>query len=195
MKTNKENSEEFYPANQEEWRKWLEENHSRKNSVWLIFRKEGTGNPNLSWSQAVDEAICFGWIDNVKKTIDDEFYKQYFCPRKANSIWSKINKNKVALLTQQGLMKEEGVKSVEIAKENGSWSILDEVDALQIPDDLLAELEARDGAKACFEQFSKSIKKGILYWVISAKRPATRQKRILEIAERASQNLKPKQFS
>ena len=189
-----EETEVYCPANQQEWRKWLEKNHQQKNSVWLVIHKKNTANTNLSWSQAVDHALCFGWIDSTKRTIDAERYKQYFCKRKAVSNWSKINKEKVTYLTKKGLMTQAGHKSIAIAKANGSWTILDTVEALEIPADLAEELKKRKGATEFFVALSKSGKKQLLYWVISAKRKETRQKRIQEIAENAGKNQKPKQF-
>ncbi len=189
-----EETEIYCPANQQEWRKWLEKNHQQKNSVWLVIHKKNTANTNLSWSQAVDHALCFGWIDSTKRTIDAERYKQYFCKRKAVSNWSKINKEKVTSLTKKGLMTQAGHKSIAIAKANGSWTILDTVEALEIPADLAEELKKRKGATEFFVALSKSGKKQLLYWVISAKRKETRQKRIQEIAENAGKNQKPKQF-
>ncbi|PHR43717.1 MAG: hypothetical protein COA32_15800 [Fluviicola sp.] len=186
--------EEYCPNNREDWRNWLELNHKRKDAVWLIFYKKKSPDHNLSWSESVDEALCFGWIDSTKRAIDEEKYIQYFSKRNAKSNWSKINKDKVKTLIDQGLMTEEGYKSIEIAKENGSWTMLDEVEALIIPEDLKRELDANKGAMEFYDTLSKSIKKGLLYWVISAKRKETRQKRILEIVENASRNLKPKQF-
>jgi len=112
--------EEYCPSNQQEWRSWLELNHKSKEAVWLVFYKKKSPKYNLSWSQAVDEALCFGWIDSVKKTIDHETYIQYFSKRKPKSNWSKVNKDKVNNLIVNGLMKEEGLKSIAIAKENGS---------------------------------------------------------------------------
>ncbi|WP_289039947.1 YdeI/OmpD-associated family protein [uncultured Zobellia sp.] len=189
-----EETEIYCPANQQEWRKWLEKNHQQKNSVWLVIHKKNTANTNLSWSQAVDHALCFGWIDSTKRTIDAERYKQYFCKRKAVSNWSKINKEKITSLTKKGLMTQAGHKSIAIAKANGSWTILDTVEALEIPADLAEELKKRKGATEFFVALSKSGKKQLLYWVISAKRKETRQKRIQEIAENAGKNQKPKQF-
>jgi len=186
--------EEYCPHDKKDWRNWLELNHKKKEAVWLIFYKKKTPKYNLSWSESVDEALCFGWIDSVKKTIDSETYKQYFSKRKAKSNWSKINKDKVKTLIEQGLMEKEGYKSIEIAKENGSWTILDEVETLVIPDDLKEEFANFQGSMEFFDSLSKSVKKILLHWVVSAKRKETRQKRILEIAENASQNLKPKQF-
>ena len=186
--------EEYCPNDRKDWRKWLELNHKRKDAVWLIFYKKKSPDHNLSWSESVDEALCFGWIDSTKRAIDEEKYKQYFSKRNAKSNWSKINKDKVKTLIDQGRMTEEGYKSIEIAKENGSWTILDGVEALVIPEDLKKELAANKGAMEFYEGLSNSVKKGLLYWVISAKRKETRQKRILEIVENASRNLKPKQF-
>ncbi|MBT2161506.1 YdeI/OmpD-associated family protein [Zobellia sp. KMM 6746] len=187
-------TESYCPANPKEWRSWLEENHVQEDSVWLIIHKKNTTNTNLSWSEAVDHALCFGWIDSTKRTIDSEKYKQYFCKRKAVSNWSKINKEKVTHLIEKDLMTDAGHKSIAIAKTNGSWTILDAVEALEIPPDLAEELQKRKGAEDFFTALSKSGKKILLYWVISAKRKETRQKRILEIVENASKNLKPKQF-
>ena len=184
----------YYPKNKEDWRNWLEKNHLSEDAIWLIFNKKNSPNYNLSWSDAVDEALCFGWIDSTKKSIDKERYRQYFCKRKPKSHWSKVNKEKINVLIEQGLMREAGFKSIEIAKENGFWTFLDAVEALIIPEDLKLELANYEGAMEYFNSLSKSAKKILLYWVISAKRKETRQKRILEIAENASQNLKPKQF-
>ncbi len=186
--------EDYCPYDKKDWRKWLELNRNKKDAVWLIFYKKKSPNYNLSWSESVDQALCFGWIDSTKRTIDGEKYKQYFSKRKAKSNWSKINKDKVKTLIDQGLMEEEGYKSIEIAKENGSWTILDEVEALIIPDDLKEEFANHKGSIEYFDSLSKSVKKILLYWVVSAKRKETRQKRILEIVENASNNLIPKQF-
>ena len=186
--------ETYCPKSRIDWRKWLEKNHQSEQSVWLVYYKASTKIASLSWSDAVDEALCFGWIDSTKKTIDQERYMQYFSRRKPNSNWSKINKEKVAKLIQNNLMTKSGFDSIETAKQNGSWTILDEVEALVIPEDLREEFANYKGSTAYFNSLSKSNKKILLHWVVSAKRTGTRQKRILEIAESASKNLKPKQF-
>ncbi len=186
--------ENYCPSDKQDWRKWLELNHNKKKAVWLIFYKKKSPNYNLSWSESVDEALCFGWIDSTKKTLDSEKYIQYFSRRKAKSNWSKINKDKVKVLIEQELMREEGYKSIEIAKENGSWIFLDEVEALLIPKELKEEFEKYKGSREYFDSLSKSAKKILLYWIVSAKRKETRKNRILKIAESASKNLKPKQF-
>lgn len=184
----------YCPANKEDWRNWLTHNHVTADSIWVIFHKKSSPTPNLSWSEAVDAALCFGWIDSTKKTIDGERYKQYYCKRKSKSNWSKINKEKVKTLIDQGLMEEAGYKSIEVAKENGSWTILDEVEALVIPAALTAAFANYKGSMEYFDRLSKSAKKMLLYWVVSAKRKETRQKRILAIAENAHNHLMPKQF-
>ena len=184
----------FCPKDKEDWRNWLKENHLIEDSVWLIINKKNSPNPNLSWSEAVDEALCFGWIDSTMKPIDDNKYRQYFSKRKPKSNWSRVNKNKVKTLIEQGLMEEAGFKSIEIAKKNGSWTFLDEVEALVVPEDLQAAFTKYKGSREYFDSLSKSAKKILLYWVISAKRKETREKRILEIAENAGKKLKPKPF-
>lgn len=176
-------ADDYCPQNKKDWRKWLELNHNKKEGVWLIFYKTKSPNHNLSWSESVDEALCFGWIDSTKRKIDDEKYKQYFSKRKAISNWSKINKDKVKNLIDQGLMSEAGYKSIEIAKENGSWTILDAVEALVVPEDLKKALANVKGAMEYFDSLSKSDKKFLLYRIVSAKRSETRQKRIAEVVE------------
>ncbi len=150
--------------------------------------------PSIAWSEAVDEALCFGWIDSTRVSVDDEKFMQLFSKRKPGSVWSKINKGKVQQLIENGLMMPAGFKSIEIAKQNGSWSILDEVEELIIPQDLQKELKARKGSKEFFLSLNKSSRKAMLQWLVLAKRPETRQKRILEIAELAAQKLKPAPF-
>jgi uncharacterized protein YdeI (YjbR/CyaY-like superfamily) len=142
--------EDYCPKNKKEWREWLELNHKNKEAVWLIFYKKKSPNFNLSWSDSVDEALCFGWIDSVKKTIDNEKYRQYFSKRKEKSNWSKVNKEKVKVLIEKGLIKEAGYKSIEIAKENNSWTLLDAVEALITPEDLKEEFANHNGSLKYF---------------------------------------------
>ena len=184
----------FCPKSRADWRGWLEKNHQSKQSVWLIYYKVSTKYPSLSWSEAVDEALCFGWIDSTKKTIDDKRYMQYFSKRKSTSTWSKINKDKVTLLIQNNLMTKAGFDSIKIAKQNGTWSLLDDVEKLIIPNDLRIALDKNEGSMDFFQSQSKSIKKQLLYWVIIAKRAVTREKRIEEIVQSAAKSMLPKQF-
>lgn len=184
----------YYPKSKAEWRKWLEEYHESEQSIWLIYYKSSTKKPTLTWSDAVDEALCFGWIDSTKKTIDDERYMQYFSKRKPKSNWSKINKDKVTQLIADNQMTKVGFESIETAKQNGSWTLLDDVEALVVPEDLKNELAKDQTATSYFDNLSKSSKKILLHWVHSAKRPETRQKRISEICESASKEQLPKQL-
>jgi len=184
----------FCPANRQEWRRWLQQHHNTKQSIWLIYYKKKANTATITWSDAVDEALCFGWIDSTARPVDDERFMQFFTRRKANSVWSKINKGKVQRLINEGLMMQAGYKSIGVAKQNGSWSILDDVEELKIPKDLEKAFKSQPGSKAYFVGLSKSVKKSILQWLVLAKRPETRQKRITEIAELAGQQLKPKQF-
>ncbi len=189
-----DNPEIFYPTNQTEWRQWLQANHVNKQSVWLVYYKKEMNKPTISWSNAVDEALCFGWIDSKKVSIDKEKSHQFFSKRKAKSTWSKINKAKVENLIAHNLMTKAGFESIDIAKQNGSWTILDEVEELIIPADLEQEFKTKAGSKDFFLSLSKSIRKAMLQWLVLAKQPATRQKRIIEIAALTSQKQKPKQF-
>ncbi|TWV91989.1 YdeI/OmpD-associated family protein [Chitinophaga pinensis] len=187
-------SETFCPVDRSQWRAWLLKNHQQKQSIWLIYYKKQAGINTMSRSEGIDEALCFGWIDSTARPIDDEKFMQLFTRRKPNSVWSAINKEKVKRLVAGGLMMPAGAKCIEIAKKNGSWSILDEVEMLKIPKDLTAAFKLYPGSKAFFTGLSKTVRKGMLQWLVLAKRPETRQKRIIEIAVLAAQQLKPKQF-
>ena len=190
----KKETETFCPANQQEWRQWLHKNHRTKQSVWLVYYKKNSGKSSITWSQAVDEALCFGWIDSTARPLDEEKYIQFFCRRKPKSNWSRINKAKVEQLIEQQLMMPAGYESIEIAKQNGSWTILDDVEELKIPEDLEVSFNAKPGAKEFFLSLSKSVKKSMLQWVVLAKRPETRQNRIEQITESAAIKLKPEHF-
>ena len=184
----------FYPANRKKWRAWLQKHHDKKQAVWLVFYKQKTGVATISWSDAVDEALCFGWIDSKKKPVDEEKYIQFFSRRKTKGTWSKINKQKIEQLIAAGMMMPAGFASIEAAKQNGSWAILDDVEELGIPADLELAFNAHPGSGDFFSGLSRSAKKSILQWLVLAKRPETRQKRITELAELAAKKQKPKQF-
>lgn len=184
----------FYPEDQAAWRSWLQEHHQTKQAVWVVFHKKQSGKPTLTWSDAVDVALCFGWIDSKKISVAEGISHQFFSKRKPRGTWSKINKEKIARLTDEGLMAEAGLLAIATAKENGSWISLDEVEELTVPEDLAKELKTKSGAEDFFMSLSKSSKKMLLQWVTMAKRPETRQNRVTEIATFAAQQLKPKQF-
>lgn len=182
----------FQPNGVEDWRAWLEQNHIIKDSVWLIYKRKKTGIKSITWSESVDVALCYGWIDSKHVKIDDATSKQFFCKRKAKSTWSKVNKLKIEKLISEGLMREAGLKSIEIAKQNGSWTILDEVENYIIPLDLKEAFNENYKAFEFFESISKSSRKAILQWLVMAKRKETRDKRIKEIVEMAIIGKKPK---
>lgn len=179
--------ETFCPSNRQEWRQWLQENHQSKQSVWLIYYKKKTNIPSVTWSEVVDEALCFGWIDSTAKPLDEERYMQFITRRKPKSVWSKINKDKVQRFIDEGLMMPAGYASIDIAKQNGYWSILDEVESLIIPPDLEKRFEAQPGSKEVFLSLSKSAQKALLYGLVLAKQAATREKRIGEVVARLGQ--------
>ena len=184
----------FYPENLKEWRNWLVKNHLSKQAVWLVFYSKNSKKPSITWSDAVDVALCFGWIDSKKIKIDSETAHQFFSKRKSKSTWSKINKEKVQKLIDDGLMTQAGLDIIEVAKQNGSWNILDEAEELIIPKDLEKAFSKYKGSKEYFLSLSKSVKKMMLTSLILAKRSDTRQKRINDIAELAGQHKKPIPF-
>lgn len=173
--------ETFCPANRQEWRQWLQENHSSAPFIWLVYYKKQANRSTLTWSEAVDEALCFGWIDSTAKTIDEEKFMQFFTKRKPTSVWSKINKEKVKRLIATGLMMPAGHQCIHLARQNGSWSILDDVEELKIPKDLEKAFKSKRGSKAHFTGLSRSVQKNYLQKLVLAKRPETRLKRIQEI--------------
>lgn len=194
MKINDQEIETFYPESQEDWRQWLMENHQSRQSVWLIYYKKKSDKPSISWSDAVDEALCFGWIDSTKKTIDHECFIQFFSKRKPKSGWSKINKEKIEKLIKEKRMISSGLECIEKAKQNGSWTMYDELEELIIPEDLEKALEIQAGAMEFFLGLSKSVRKMMLHWVTFAKQAETRQRRINELVESVAKGEKPKQF-
>ncbi|RAW02105.1 YdeI/OmpD-associated family protein [Pseudochryseolinea flava] len=176
-------SNTFCPTSQKEWRQWLRKNHKSSESVWLVLHKKKTGIPTITWAEAVNEALCFGWIDGKRLSLPDDKFKQFFCKRKPKSTWSKINKEKVDVLIKQRMMTKAGYDAIEVSKSNGAWNILDSVEALAIPKDLEVAFKKNPGAKKIFLSLSKSAKKLLLAKLMFAKRPETRQVRIREICE------------
>lgn len=185
-------NEIFYPTSQSEWREWLQENHVSKQAVWVVFYNKNSSKPSISWSEAVDVALCFGWIDSKKIAVDKESSHQFFSKRKPKGTWSKINKQKVEKFIAEGLMSELGLSVIENAKQNGSWTILDEVEELIVPFDLETAFTQYPNSKNFYLSLSKSVKKAILQWLVLAKTIETRNKRIAEIIASAEQNCKPK---
>jgi len=176
------------PASRREWRAWLEAHHADSPGVWLAVGKKGNTVTGLSYDEAVEEALCFGWIDSLAKRIDDDRYKQLMTPRKRGSAWAASNKERVARLAAQGLLAPAGQAAVEEAQVDGSWALLDEVEALIVPADLAAALAENRVAGRSFAALSPSKRRQILHWVASAKRPETRDKRIRETVLATAEN-------
>lgn len=151
--------ETFQARDRQQWREWLEKNYRTSVGVWLIYYKVKSGKPSVQYSEAVKEALCFGWIDSKVKSLDEERYKQIFTPRKPKSVWSKLNKQYIQELIEQGLMTEAGLEKIETAKQDGSWTTLDAIEELIVPADVKQALEANQTASRYFEAFSSSSKR------------------------------------
>jgi uncharacterized protein YdeI (YjbR/CyaY-like superfamily) len=184
----------FHAKNQKAWRDWLSKNHLREKSVWLIIYRKRSATKSVYYPEAVDEALCFGWIDSKPNKRNEESYYQFFSKRNPKSNWSKVNKLKVEKLIAQGQMTELGYAAIAIAKQNGTWEALDKVEQLIVPDDLQALFDQNKQAFAYWQQFAPSSRRGILDWINNAKRPETRAKRIEETVRLASKNEKANQY-
>lgn len=173
-----------------EWRAWLAEHHARAGGVWLVTFKKTSGRPHLPYGEAVEEALCFGWVDSKPGKVDDARTRLYFAPRKKGSGWSRPNKERVDKLVAAGLMTPAGLAKIDAAKADGSWTALDAVENLEVPSDLAAELSKYPDARANFDAFPKSARRGILEWIAGAKTPPTRAKRVEETARLAQDNVR-----
>jgi uncharacterized protein YdeI (YjbR/CyaY-like superfamily) len=170
------------------WRAWLEANHATARGAWMVTWRPSSGRAGLDYEAAVEEALCFGWVDSTGGRLDDDRSKLYFAPRKARSMWAGTNKASVDRLIAQGRMAPAGLAAIERAKANGSWETLDTVERLEVPDDLSVALAARPPATANFAAFPPSARKILLAWVATAQRPETRSTRIQDTAEAAARN-------
>jgi uncharacterized protein YdeI (YjbR/CyaY-like superfamily) len=180
----------FHAKSRKEWRQWLAKNHQSEKSVWLIIYKKESVTPSVYYAEAVDEALCFGWIDSKPNKRDHESYYQYFAKRNPKSNWSKVNKEKVTYLLEQGLMEPAGLQMVEIAKQNGTWTALDSVENITLPSDLEHAFAKNKIARENWDNFPRSSRRGILEWILNAKRPETRERRIAQTVVLAAKNIK-----
>lgn len=171
-----------HPKTAAEWRRWLREHHATAPGVWFVSYKRVTGKPFVEYEDAVQEALCYGWIDGQLKPIDDQRSSLLFAPRKPGSGWARTNKERVRRLIGEGRMQPAGLSKIEAAKSDGSWTLLDSVEALEVPADLRKALGAA-GAKK-FDALSASARKQHLYALVTAKRPETRAKRVADIVRR-----------
>lgn len=182
------------PFDRAAWRAWLVANHATSSGVHLIGWRRGSGRTSVGYEEAVEEALCVGWIDSVAGRLDERRALQWFSPRRASSGWARSNKARVERLIATGQMLPAGLEAIEEAKRNGTWTLLDDVENLVLPDDLAAALDAAPGARANWEAFSRSPRRAILEWIAQAKRPETRARRIAEAADNAARNERPPQF-
>lgn len=172
------------------WRDWLERQHGQADSIWLVSYKKHVEDKYVAQSDIIDEALCFGWIDSLPGKLDADRTMLRLSPRKPGSAWSRVNKDKVARLIMDGRMRAPGLAKVEAAQRDGSWTFLDDVDALIIPEDLVKALAAHLNAAANFDAFPKSSRRGILEWIKQAKKPETRERRISETARLAAMGVR-----
>lgn len=179
----------FEPKNRADWRKWLRANHAKAPGVWLVFLKGA--ERQLTYADSVEEALCYGWIDSTLRPIDARRYRQMFTPRKKKSTWSALNKRRVEALVAAGRMAAPGLAKIEAAKQDGSWTSLDAVEAMIVPPDLARALAANRKAKAFFDASAPSSRKGALHWINSVKSPELRAKRIAHVVSQAAKGLRP----
>ena len=184
-----ENATKVEVKTRSDLREWLQVNYQRKNGVWLVTYKKPS-KYYFPYSDIVEECICFGWIDSLPRKLDEARTMLYISPRKEGSNWSKVNKEYVTRLQQAGLIHEAGLQKIEQAKQDGSWSFLDDVEALILPDDLKLALSDNKTARENWSAFPPSVKRGILEWVKNAKRSETRIKRIKDTVEKAAKNIR-----
>ncbi len=183
-----------YPLDRAEWRAWLEAHHDRDDGVWLVRNKKAAGTPTVSENEAIEEALCFGWIDSRPRALDAERTMLYFAPRKPGSGWSRPNKERIARMTAAGKMTPPGQAKIDAARADGSWSALDDVENLVVPDDLAAAFEEHGSAAEQWEAFPRSAKRGILEWISTAKRETTRARRVEQTARLAAQGERANQW-
>ena len=185
-------TETLYVTNRIDWRDWLQSNHQLKKEIWLVYYKKHTGIERIPYDDAVEEALCFGWIDSIVKRVDDETYVQKFSPRKPRSIWSALNKKRVKKMIKSGSMTKAGLEKIREAKKSGKWDeAYTSKKVVEIPSDLTIAISKNKVASTNFLNFADSYKNMYINWVNSAKKEETRQRRIKEVVNRASKNTKP----
>ena len=182
------------PETRTAWRAWLSAHHEKSAGVWLVLFKSASGRQVYSFDDAIEEALCFGWIDSKPRKLDEDRSMLWFAPRKPRSGWSRLNKERVERLIEAGRMADAGQARVDAAKRDGLWSMLDAVEDLEVPSDLAAAFERHTGSREKFDAFPRSVKRGILEWIVQARRPDTRCRRVEETARLASRNERANQW-
>jgi uncharacterized protein YdeI (YjbR/CyaY-like superfamily) len=182
---------ELYFKTRADWRSWLEENYQKTDGIWFVFYKKLSGKPSVAYNDAVEEALCFGWIDGKIKRVNEDYYIQWFTPRRPRSKWSELNISRVNKLLAEDKMRPSGIRAYENAeKRPESFYSQMEDDNLQIPEDLIAALTSNPVANDNFMKFSPSCRKLYLLWLSDAKRQETRLARIAKIVDRSEKNIK-----
>jgi uncharacterized protein YdeI (YjbR/CyaY-like superfamily) len=176
-----------------ECRRWLRDHHTQKGGVWAVFYKQSSGKSDMSYPELRDEVLCWGWIDSTAGKVDEQKTKIYIAPRKPKSNWSKVNKDRITVLTKAKRIQPSGLAMIKLAKRTGTWDALNDVEQLVVPQDLTQELKKYPKAKECFDAFPRSTKRAILEWILNAKQPATRTRRIQETARLAQDNIRANQ--
>jgi uncharacterized protein YdeI (YjbR/CyaY-like superfamily) len=177
----------LHPETIEEWRAWLTRHHGDTDGAWLVRWRKASGKVPLDYAEIVEEALCFGWIDGLTNTLDDQRQAQLLTPRRKGSVWARSNKERVERLIADGRMTEAGMRVIDAAKADGSWSMADAAEALIEPAELAAALDANPEARRQWDAFPKSPRQALIWWVMSAKRPETRQRRVTSIIQEAAQ--------
>lgn len=171
-------------ASRAEWEAWLEEHHGSEDAVWVKFAKKASGLPTVTYDEAVEVALCFGWIDGLVRRLDDDFYLQRFTPRRKRSKWSQVNRDKALALIERGEMRQAGLAEVERAQGDGRWdAAYGSQTTMEVPDDLRAALAATPGAAEAFEGMRRQDRYAALFGIHDAKRPETRARRIAKLVE------------
>lgn len=176
------------------WRAWLEDHFEQADSIWVVTYKKGASQPRVPYDDLVEEALAFGWVDSLPRKLDEQRTMLLMSPRKPGSNWSAVNRARVGKMTLAGLMHPAGLARVEQARIDGSWSALDSVDRLEVPEDLAAAFAQRAGAAEAFADFPPSTRRGILEWIGNARRPATRAARIADTADKAQRGERANQW-
>ena len=180
----------LHPASRSAWRSWLSRHHADTDGAWLARWTKASGRSPLDYEAIVEEALCFGWIDGLVNTLDDGRQAHLMTPRRKGSPWSRSNKDRVDRLVADGRMTEAGRAAIRAAKADGTWSMQDAAEALIEPDELAAALDANPDARRQWDGFSPSPRKALIWWVMSAKRPETRARRVAQIVDEAAHGRK-----
>jgi uncharacterized protein YdeI (YjbR/CyaY-like superfamily) len=186
-----DDAERLEPADLDEWAAWLHAHHADTPGVWLVTRKASAG-PAFDYEAAIREALRWGWVDSTQRTVDEQRSMMWYAARRPGSVWTRRNKERVADLEAAGLLEPPGAAAVAAARESGRWTLMDDVEDLVVPDDLAVALAARRGAREQWDGFPPSARKQGLAWIVLARQPATRARRVAEVADRAARGERPR---